>query len=140
MRDVRGFGFILCGFIWCIMGFGVSQGFFGTDPSLPLVAAPLFWREALWMVPGILAFVAAYNDRLHGVVLAALVVAPLARVVSYTWAWAMYLIPQAPPGYERGWYAAVIHLSFIGVVVLVASIPHGRRHTWGLRDTPSSGA
>lgn len=138
--DVRGFGFLLCGFIWLVMALGIYQGYSGTDPAAPHTQIPFILREMVWVVPGVMAFVAAYHPRWHGVTLSLLIVAPLIRVFSYAWAWLMFMIPGTPPGRESGWYSSVLHLAFIGIVVLVASVPAGRRHQWAPPNGQSSEA
>ena len=119
---VRGFGMVLIGTAWTLIGVGVLHGLNPTPPDAPHLVIPAPVRGTVWIAPGVLAFALCASRRRDTIALTVAVVMPLVHVVSYTWAWVVYLAPGGQAGYSAGWYNGAFHLALVALVVLVASI------------------
>lgn len=124
------YGLLLIGVVWTLMGVGVLTGpqTGGGGSSLLLHQyLPVPIRATLWLTGALLCIAAAVDHRRRrglgeAVALSVACIAPTLRVASHGWAWVASLIPGEPDGSARGWLAAGIYGSMLGLVLLVASI------------------
>lgn len=128
---VRGLGLLLIWVTWSLIGLGVYQDESVTAAGAPHLIIPAHIRAALWLASGTLALVLACSRRWDRLALLAAVLMPTVRVMSYLWAWIVYISPGGgEPGYPGGWYNAAIHAVLVAYVLLVAGIvdvPHRDR-------------
>lgn len=122
--DIKGGGLALCSFIWALFGLAVVSGAAGNPPGAPHMGIPAPIRAAMWLAPAALAIVAVWARPLRSPALTLLIAGPLVLASSYLWLWLMFKIPGGAVGRESGWYSAALHAAMIGIVILVACIPH----------------
>lgn len=115
---VRGYAMLLCSFIWCLIGYGITRGTGVHIPGTFHDQIPTWIRLCVWFVPAALALALAWSTRLDWVALALLIIGPVVRCCSYTIAWLLTYVGRS--GYHDGWYAASFYLALIGIVGLAA--------------------
>lgn len=133
----RGWILLVCAWVWGLLGLGVVlQAARTGEPSLLHLYMPVPLRVTLWWAPALLAVYGAFWRKRLPVVTAALIIAPLIRVVSYVWAWFTWVAHEStflqwmtPDwfGVPSGWYSAAIHLPLIALVLIAAHSKEGTR-------------
>ena len=116
----------VAGALWVLFGAGVLTGV--SDPPSELVFAkiPAIIRGLLWTGTGAWAFVAGVVSRGTSRALAALMVMPLLRLVSYGLAWGLVVVPGVQPGeMPGGWFYSGIYAVMVALVVAMARIQPG---------------
>ena len=104
---------------WAIIGFGVAIGASGNNPpTAPHNNLPLTLRASFWLIGALACVVVLLTRRWAAVACGLLMVGPVQRVASYTWAWVSDIIGQE--GYSSGWYSAAVHIPLVGLVGLIA--------------------
>ena len=114
------------GVLWVLFGAGVLSGV--SDPPGELVFAkiPAIIRGVLWVGTGVWAFVAGVVSRGTSRALAALMVMPLLRLVSYGLAWGLVVVPGVQPGeMPGGWFYSGIYAVMVFLVVAMVRIQPG---------------
>lgn len=119
--DRKGRGLLLASACWALVGQKVLLG-----TEIPLDSTfhqglPQWVRLVIWFGAAALAFGAAFSNRLRRIAVAALVVGPAMRVLSYLIAWVISIIPGPPPGVASGWYNASVFAIMLGFVFFIAS-------------------
>lgn len=127
----RGGVLLTIGVAWTLQG--VSIGVVG-DPAWPddaallHLAVPVPIRISLWVGTGVLAILGATVNRPRwerwGYM--ALVLMPMERAASFTWAWVTWLI-ATDVGYERGWVAALSWAVTVLLIVIISGWEEPRR-------------
>lgn len=125
---MRGYTLLLCAFIWGLVGYAVWIGAAGGGPGTfhDLLSQPV--RLGIWWIPALLALALACSARWDWLALAALVIGPVLRCLSYFTSWMLYLDGQ--PGLRTGWYAAAIYVVLIGIVG-IAAVSHRQSYMAG---------
>ena len=114
------------GVLWVLFGAGVLSGV--SDPPGELVFAkiPAIIRGVLWVGTGLWAFVAGVVSRGTSRALAALMLMPFLRLVSYGLAWMWVIVPGDQPGeMPGGWFFACIYAVMVALVVTMTRIKPG---------------
>ena len=93
---------------WVLLGAGTIQGFAGRPEDAPHLHVPEVLRGWVWIGTGLLALVILLSDhkgdeRRTRLAAALLLVMPIVRAVSYSWAWWVYAIGQDGGHFAR-WY------------------------------------
>lgn len=120
--DLKGSGLLLLATVWAVLGLSVIVD------GEPIVSgawhqnAPRVLRVAWWAIPAVIAAVAAYRPCLRGWSVAALVIGPGLRSLSYFTSWVLAEIPGDPEGNPRGWVASALYALMVGFVLFVAAI------------------
>lgn len=125
---VRGYTLLLCAFIWSLVGYGVWVGAGTGGPGTFHDLLPESVRLAIWWAPALLALLLVCSARWDWIALAALVVGPVLRCLSYLLSWVLYL--DGDPGLRSGWYPAAIYLALIGIVG-IAAVSHRQPYMGG---------
>lgn len=114
---------LVLGAVWVLIGVGSAVGAPQHIDSAVHLLIPASVRVALWVVSGMVAVGTCWSSRASNVGLGGLVIMPMVRLVSYTWAWVQSLIPGDPDGYPDGWYSALFYVVMLALVWVVAAIP-----------------
>jgi hypothetical protein len=75
----------------------------------------------LWIVSALVAVIAAWVKSMRPWAMAALVLMPGIRCVSYLTAWIISMVPGGAPGYDRGWVAALGQVIMVAFVFYIAT-------------------
>lgn len=120
LHPARGWALGLCVMVWTVMALGVAAGLSGSNPAAFHTAIPTWLAVATWGIPAALAAYTWVAKRGAMIAVVVLIVAPLLRVASYTWAWIVPHIEPGAAGLPNGWYVAGLHVAMIGLVVIAA--------------------
>jgi hypothetical protein len=120
---LRGWLLLLCAGVWAHIGLGVYLHLGDTfDPELPHTHLPMWLRVGGWWASAALAAWASMWKTHVAVATGVLMLMPLQRLASYTWAWITYLIPGGPEGTPHGWYSVGWYVFLVGVVLITAHV------------------
>lgn len=136
---------IVVALIWFLIGLGIALGASPPPPGTFHGLMPIWLRVGLWWVPAVMALWTLATGRHATLTVGLLWFAPAIRVVSFTLSWFIWLMHQTPldawlddrglgiesPGTPFGWYAAVLHLGVVGVVITLALLVREDRATRG---------
>ena len=78
-------------------------------------------RIAVWMVTGVLGLVCAFSVKTQWLGWSVMCIAPIERTISYLWSFAMWAVPDAPPGKLDSIVLAVYWACWTIIIGLLAS-------------------
>jgi len=128
----RGAVLLILGVIWVFIGIStLVDPYASGGPELGLFhqALPPWLRATAWMVTALVAIASAWRvaGKRDDLGYMALILMPMVRTASFTWAWLIHLIPGGANGAPNGWLGAIVWGT---VTVLVFTIS-------GWPETPS---
>ncbi|MFK5691269.1 hypothetical protein ACI3EY_16550 [Ornithinimicrobium sp. LYQ92] len=122
---------LTCVFVWGLMAAGVAEGLGSTNPDTWHTRIPGWASAAIWGVPAAMALWTLITRRGAWATVALLVIGPVVRVLSYGWAWVIYLTADEGRGSEGGYYYAGLHLAMVGIVITTAYLTREDRAVRG---------
>lgn len=113
------------GLLWALTALGIVMATTKPNLLIPHERLPEQIRFGVWFVPAVVAWLGVWVRRIDGIAWTVLVLPPLERFASYTWAWVDSLTDwwlwDHSPGIGTAWRSAVVYAAIIYLIVKCAA-------------------